>query len=340
MNEIIEVTNWDKYLKKLNPVQKDFYFSREYYQIFKKKYPNSEIKAYIFIKDDKILIYPCYKIKVVGYDLDSSYYFLEGCYGYNGYITNNNEDDFTHEFNNKFSIFCCKLNIICEFTRFSPFLNNSRFYSRDCVYYDRKTVLLDLSQGYDKIWEKEFNPKNRNKIRKARKSKYNLIIDNSRFKEFKEIYDYTMGSLKSEKFYYFSESFFKQLSESLNVEYLFITNDENKIERGLILIHNNFYSHYHLSGSSLNKDSSLNNLLLDFAIRRSIDLGCSFFHLGGGKTIDSNDSLLKYKQNFSKTLKSFEVGFKIHNQKIYDLITQTWDNENDNNNKRFLRFKE
>ena len=144
---------------------------------------------------------------------------------------------------------------------FSPFLNNSKLYPNNCIYYDRKTVLLDLAQGYDYIWEKEYNSKNRNKIRKARKSKYKLIIDNSRFKEFKEIYDATMVELKSKQFYYFSELFFKKFSESLNVEYLFVTNN-NTIERGLILLHNRYYSHYHLSGRSSNNDSSLNNLLL------------------------------------------------------------------------------
>jgi len=340
MAKMIEVSNWEDYLEKLNPSQKDYYYSREYYEIFKEKYPNSEIKAFIFTKGNKILIYPCYKIKVTGYDLDSSYYFLEGCYGYNGYITNSNDELFFQEFNDKFTIICNELNIICEFTRFSPFLDNSKLYSKECVYHDRKTVLLDLVQGYDNIWEKEYNSKNRNKIRKAKKSKYNLITDNSRYKEFKEIYDTTMTALKSEEFYYFSESFFKQLSESLNVEYLFVTNDKNIIERGLILIHNGFYSHYHLSGRSSNNDSSLNNFLLDFAIKRSIELDCSLFHLGGGTTNDLEDSLFKYKQNFSKTLKSFEVGFRVHNERIYDLITQTWDYENDNSNKRFLRFKE
>ena len=62
MNEVLEVSNWDDYLEKLNPSQKDYYYSREYYEIFKEKYPNSEIKAFIFTKGNKILIYPCYKI--------------------------------------------------------------------------------------------------------------------------------------------------------------------------------------------------------------------------------------------------------------------------------------
>lgn len=339
MNEILEVSNWDKYLDKLNISQKDYYYTRQYYEAFKEKYLNSEIKAFVFISGNSVLIYPCYKIKVTGYNLDSSYYFLEGCYGYNGYITNNSDELFINEFNYKFSKICNELNIICDFTRFSPFLNNSKLYPKKSVFYDRKTVLLDLAQGYDYIWEKEYNSKNRNKIRKARKSKYKLIIDNSRFKDFKEIYDATMLELKSKQFYYFSELFFKKFSESLNVEYLFVTNN-NTIERGLILLHNRYYSHYHLSGRSSNNDSSLNNLLLDFAIKRSIELGCSIFHLGGGISNNPNDTLFKYKQNFSKTLKPFEIGFRIHNQKIYNQITQNWDSKSNINSKQFLRFNE
>jgi hypothetical protein len=340
MNEILEVSNWDDYLEKLNPSQKDYYYSMEYYEVFKEKYPSSEIKAFIFTKGDKILIYPCYKIKVAGYDLDSSYYFLEGCYGYNGYITNSNDELFFQEFNDKFTIICNELNIICEFTRFSPFLDNSKLYSKECVYHDRKTVLLDLNQGYQSIWDNEYHSKNRNVIRKGYNSGHNLVIDNSRYIEFKQIYDATMVALKSEKFYFFSESFFKKLSNSSNIEFLFVANSEDKIERGLILIYNKYYAHYFLSGRSSKKDNSLNNLLLDFAVKRSIELGCSLFHFGGGSSDDLNDSLFKYKKKFAKTLKSFDIGFKIHNQKIYDLITESWDNENDNNNKRFLRFKE
>ena len=342
MNEILEVSNWDDYLEKLNPSQKDYYYYTEYYHIFKEKYPNSQPKAFIYIEGSSILIYPCYKTEIIQYDLDNSYYFLEGCYGYNGYLTNNKEEEFLKLFHKNFSYFCDRENIICEFTRFSPFLENSLLFSKECVYHDRKTVLLDLNQGYQSIWDNEYHSKNRNIIRKGYNSGHNLVIDNSRYIEFKQIYDDTMDLLKSEKFYYFSESFFKKLSNSSNIEFLFVTNSEDKIERGLILIYNKYYAHYFLSGRSSKKDNSLNNLLLDFAVKRSIELGCSLFHFGGGNSGDLNDTLFKYKKKFSKTLKSFDIGFKIHNEKIYSLITHICYKNNNKNNliRRFLRFKE
>lgn len=52
--------------------------------------------------------------------------------------------------------------------------------------------------------------------------------------------------------------------------------------------------------------------------------GCHYVHFGGGTSGDPENSLLKYKMNFSQTLSEFWIGKKVHNQAVYDQIVEQW----------------
>ena len=51
MNEILEVSNWDDYLEKLNPSQKDYYYSREYYEFLKRNILIQKSKPLYLLKE-------------------------------------------------------------------------------------------------------------------------------------------------------------------------------------------------------------------------------------------------------------------------------------------------
>ncbi|MCK9218044.1 MAG: GNAT family N-acetyltransferase, partial [Firmicutes bacterium] len=71
-------------------------------------------------------------------------------------------------------------------------------------------------------------------------------------------------------------------------------------------------------------DNSVNNFLLDEAVKLAQKLGAELFHFGGGRTGSTDDSLLKFKKNFSKTTFDFHIGKKIYNQKVYDNVVEQW----------------
>ena len=47
-------------------------------------------------------------------------------------------------------------------------------------------------------------------------------------------------------------------------------------------------------------------------------------HFGGGRSNAIDDSLLKFKRNFSKQKGDFYIGKKIHNSEIYDIVLKQW----------------
>jgi lipid II:glycine glycyltransferase (peptidoglycan interpeptide bridge formation enzyme) len=97
----------------------------------------------------------------------------------------------------------------------------------------------------------------------------------------------------------------------------------------MILFIENKYAHYHLSGRSKDcKINASNNYMLDVAIQFSKEKGCDFFHFGGGSSSLENDTLLKFKSNFSKTKLDFYIGYKTHNKQIYNIICKDWENKN------------
>jgi lipid II:glycine glycyltransferase (peptidoglycan interpeptide bridge formation enzyme) len=79
---------------------------------------------------------------------------------------------------------------------------------------------------------------------------------------------------------------------------------------------------YHISGTQneMLKFSPM-KLLFDSARVYANELGCTHCHLGGGYG-NENDSLFKFKTNFSKDLFEFKVWRKIVNLKTYnELVT-------------------
>jgi uncharacterized protein len=61
-----------------------------------------------------------------------------------------------------------------------------------------------------------------------------------------------------------------------------------------------------------------------YGIQKAKERGCKWLHFGGGTTGDDNDSLLKFKRDFSKTLGEFWIGKRVHNEVVFNEIVQQW----------------
>ena len=72
------------------------------------------------------------------------------------------------------------------------------------------------------------------------------------------------------------------------------------IDTSSLILKSDYYAHYHLSAkSSSSKDNSITNFMIDETIKYLIKNNCKYLHLGGGRSNQKNDSLLKFKKNFS-----------------------------------------
>jgi hypothetical protein len=324
---------WKRYFQRLPYEQQDIYFTQEYYQLYE-DLGDGKAQCFVFERDGEIALYPYLlnSINELGFDLGQKYFDIQGAYGYNGVISSSYEADFISFFFSAFNEYVFNNNIVAEFVRFHPIIKNHIFSVNMDVIEDRETTVLDLTKDYDFIWNSCYSGINRNMIRKAIKNNISISISNldSDYQLFFDIYLQTMKNIGVEKYYYFSEKYFMNIKRLLlNNHKLILAKKNNEVICAMILMVRGKFAHYHLLGRKKEfSNTGVNNLILDEAIKIAIHENCAIFHFGGGATKAKNDTLLKFKSNFSKNRLTFYVGKKIHNLKIYNEIIMQWGEKN------------
>lgn len=250
---------------------------------------------------------------------EDTYFDFASPYGYGGWLI---EGDETQVLFDVYEKWCVSHNIISEFVRFHPVIENHRAAEGAYeVIALGSTVALDLTSPQI-IWE-NITSKNRNMIRKAQKN--GIRIYQGRHPEvyrvFREIYNGTMDKDHAIEYYYFGEEFYECILHDLpqNAQ-VFYAVYEDKIIAASIMLAANGRMNYHLSGS-LREYSNLapSNLLLYEAALWGCANGCKTLYLGGGVG-SGEDSLFKFKKSFYRLddVRRFYIGKKIMDQQMYD----------------------
>lgn len=323
--DLSEQVEWKRYVELLLPSKRDIYFTPEYYSLYQ-NYGDGEARCFVFEEDGEVVLYQFLinPITTLGYKLDKEYYDIQGAYGYNGIITSSEDADFIAAFWEAFDAYCQENDIVAEFTRFHPLLNNQRLASPKMKpFFSRHTVALDLTD--DDIWMHQISSKNRNMIRKAEKEGV-TIVESDDYETFRRLYDGTMTDLHAEDFYFFPKSYYDEYKQTFKDDsMLCLAILDGKAIAGSMFMFSEDYVHYHLSARDRGYSRyAANNLILWYAIQKAKDRGCKWFHFGGGTTGNDDDSLLKFKKEFSKTLCEFWIGKRVHNQAVYDQIVEQW----------------
>lgn len=321
--EVIITDHWNEYLQYFSSEQKDIYYTEEYAKLYSEK--DAIIVSAVCIDDCNYLLMPFLKRKVGETSFD-----FETAYGYGGPITNTNDSSWNRAAIKEMIIFLHKEYFICGFIRFNPLLNNADL-CRDLfsVIDDRKTVVIDTSMSCDDIWTRQLSSKNRNMIRKAEKNglKFSADYEFAHLNDFISLYNSTMERLEADDFYYFDESYYKQYVRNLkNKSFLGVITLNNKLVAAAMFMYDGYHGHYHLAGSN-HEGARLgaNNLMLWSAACEMNKLGVRQFHLGGGINSDPENSLLKFKNSFSKTLIQFSIGKLVINENAYKKICTEWE---------------
>lgn len=316
---------WRKFLISLPENCRDVYFLPEYYSLYQ-NYGDGDAYCFVYENNGELVLYPFLKnaITPLGYELDKEYYDIQGAYGYNGIITSDKSPEFIASFWDEFDRWCQENDIVAEFTRFHPLLNNQRLASPQMkTFFSRHTVALDLTE--DDIWMHQISSKNRNMIRKAEKEGV-TIVESDDYETFRKLYNGTMTDLHAESFYFFPPNYYKEYKHTFRDNSLLcLALLDGKIIAGSMFMYSDDYAHYHLSARDREYSRyAANNLILWYGIRKAKERGCKWFHFGGGTTGEEDDSLLKFKKEFSKTLCEFWIGKRVHNQAVYDQIVEQW----------------
>lgn len=323
-----ESNKWDSIVKSFSHY--DVYYLSGYTKAFKIHgdgepaliyYHDEEIRALNVVMIRDIAEDKKFKDKIESHSL----YDITTPYGYGGFIiegtlSNSNLKNLNEEYSN----YCRLKNIISEFVRFHPVLENSKLNSEIYEVTDLgKTITMDLISK-KQIWN-DLSSKNRNVIRKAIKSGVEIYWGRSPelINEFIPLYNSTMNKDGAIDYYYFNGEFYKSVLEDLKYNSLiFYALYNEKIISISMIIFGNDNMHYHLSATDREYQGlAATNLLLYEAACWGCENGYKSFHLGGGLG-SREDSLYKFKKAFNKNSKTcFSVGKKIYDQeKYYELI--------------------
>jgi len=259
------------------------------------------------------------------------YYDIISPYGYGGPVIlecdPGHHPQIMNEYHEAFLAFVKDNNVVSEFVRFHPILNNAG-YCRSIyhVEFNRNTVAIDLTTP-DPLMDC-FTSSCRNKIRTAQKNNIQIEFDfsGSTVTDFHRIYTRTMEKNDAKEFYFFPESFFQKLFQVLKGKALLI----NAIVDGTIVCAGLFFHYRSMMHTFLSATDPeyykipCKNLVYSEAAQWGKANDCHVLHLGGGYTPDPMDSLLSFKKSFARNgLCHFYIGKQIHHQAMYDALVKS-----------------
>lgn len=246
------------------------------------------------------------------------YYDISTPYGYGGWII---EGENTDKLDKEYSEYCFDNNIVSEFVRFNPYLEDMSWLEN--IYNIRKigkVVSIDTSNK-DLIWS-NISPRSRTKINKTRRlgAEVEISKNTEDIDVFLPLYKKTMDRNEADRYYYFKKSYFKELMQALRDNFLIIkVKYNNNLVASSIILFVNGKATYHLGGSVV-EDKDINPVCLSFCEVSNwcSDNNVACFLLGGGVG-GKEDNLYRFKKAFNKNGdKDFYIGGKIFNQQKYD----------------------
>ncbi len=319
---------WTETLERLP--QQDIYFLPEYHRVYELN-GDGTAYAFVFEQGEDIYFYPflLQRIERVGSEIIVEELFdIQTVYGYSGPLTSSTDLGFLGSAWKAFSEWCQSQHIVAEFVRFHPLLDNFRYVGAEYrVLHDRDTVVVSLDCTEAQIWE-TYPSLQRNMVRKALKAGLSAqeVEPSTNLATFEQLYGKTMSQNRAQTYYFFPENYFNNLFSLLNNQTkLFNVTYLDQVIASTIIFQYGNCLHYHLSGSdSQFRDRAPNNLLLHTVIEWGLKHGMRLFHLGGGRTSDPQDYLLRFKGSISSQRRHFYIGKRVHNPDSYQRLCSLW----------------
>ena len=254
--------------------------------------------------------------------IGTKYYDIQSPYGYSGPISTTNSKDFLDDAWREYCHWCKEKNIVAEFIRFHPLLENQKIYG-GIIQENRETIWIDL-QKQDLL--ASYSGRMRTTIRKAMKN--GLVVEWWGKQEFinifPDLYQKLMQELQADSFYLFPKQYFDMLLDMPGIQ-LAVCKYGSEIVGSAIFLVDEQGMEYHLSATNgVGKIMSATSLLLHAAALLGKEKGCRFLHLGGGTDCTAENRLLYFKTGFSKNQGHFHIGYYIHQPDVYEQLKQEW----------------
>ncbi|ACV63618.1 conserved hypothetical protein [Desulfofarcimen acetoxidans DSM 771] len=329
MFEVISPSQTNRWLEAIKRIDGlDLHYRLEYCRLWA---DDGWPEMFVYQEGNDYLVYP-YIIRSINQipgfkdKLSEELYDITTPYGFGGPITSQEAGiKFRENFYQCFSRYCYEKNIISEFIRFHPLLENHRLWEEQLTLTQvSSNVYVDLTCSPEELWA-NYDYSNRKNIKKAYKEGLKVLIEEEpfHFQEFLAIYHHTMDRNKASGSYYFPQEFYEQLHCDLKGCFIYAhTIKDGKIISTELLVFNERYIHSFLGGTLLEYFSCRpNNILKHEIIEWARSKGIKYFLLGGGYA--DEDGIFRYKRSFSRNgVKDFYVGKKVHNEEAVKRLEQ------------------
>ncbi len=327
MIEIITTKKeWDLLIEEVNAY--DFYSTYDYHVL-----SNTNNEKPILIKytqDDVIIGLPLLIRKI-----DNTPYFdATSVYGYAGPISKNITEDFDNKlFKKELYDFFEDNQIVSVFSRLNPYLPYQDIILDTVGDINEKgdIVMIGMTESLEEQ-RQQYQKRIKSQINRARKL---CTIRKAECKdditEFINLYYENMKRVEAKQSYFFNEDYFYKFSHNdhSKIEILLASLVEtDEIISGAMFIKTNNIIQYHLSGTKTDYlDIGAIKLLIDEMRVEGTKENYKVLNLGGGLN-SKDDSLLRFKKSFSKTLKKFSVWQCVVNENIYNELSASVENGN------------
>ncbi len=321
---------WHEILARLPETLHDIYFWPEYAGL---GVHTSESRAVLWVYEsgERCWCYPFLlgQITHIGSQiLTHPWYDIETPYGYGGPLANTDDTGFLTEALRAFGNWCQREQVVAEFIRLHPLIENQRWLdAKVALVFDRTTLSIDLRQsdGSTKRYSKDARNMLRRAVRAGIHTSRQPVLD--QMEQFRRLYHRRMELLKADSYYHFSDEYFCQLAQLTESSgWLLAAQANGEWSAGAVFLRGSRWLHYHLSASAPGQAApGATNQLIDAAVQLGIQSGLETLHLGGGRTNASDDTLLKFKQSMASHNHPFYIGKRVHNPEIYARLKDQWE---------------
>lgn len=265
-------------------------------------------------------------------------------YGYGGPLSDGDiTEQMLHEFREKLFEYCANHQIVSQFFRFHPLLQNHMIMENVCEPSSLKKVVSADVRRSENI-DTNMTSKCRNLVRKAIKNNVEIVSDRGENAEsFFAIYNATMTYHQADEYYFFQKRYFQYLIENMkdNIIFFYAKKDERIVSAALFL-YGGRYMHYYLGGTLVEyRQYAPTNLLLRAAAYWANEKGMDEFLLGGG--MEADDSLFHFKKGFNpQGVREFYIGRTIFNQDAFNELVRLrkqLDNSFNENTPFLIRYR-
>lgn len=249
---------------------------------------------------------------------ENRYFDFTSPYGYGGWIMEG--EGSKDELFNEYDRWCLDNNIICEFVRFHPLIENQGYCADNYnVIPLGQVIALDL-RDKDTMWA-NMSSRNRNKIKKA--VNFGVKVEHGgkeKLDSFIKIYEETMTRDNAEDYYFFKREYYDCLFDELKDEICIFNSElDGKELSNCIIFKVNGRLSYHLAGSTRTSGNIYETNMLIYQVGLwGNENNCVSLILGGGVG-SAEDNLYRFKKGFDdKHSYQFYIGKKIYNQETYN----------------------